>query len=87
VSSAVLPENVSPDACATIFHDDHQTFRTNSASFATLPAIRPGIMQECRCYSGGLQGGGHEAFAVHPGSFRRYRLHRIPSIGSVCFPK
>ena len=25
--------------------------------------------------------------AVRPGSFRRYRLHRIPSVGSVCFSK
>ena len=25
----------------------------------------------------------HEAFAVHPGSFRRYHLDRIPSIGPV----
>jgi hypothetical protein len=32
-------------------------------------------------------GGSHEALAVRPGSFRRYRLHRIPSVGSVCFSK
>jgi hypothetical protein len=29
----------------------------------------------------------HETFAVHPRSFRRYHLDRIPSIGPVCFPK
>ena len=38
-------------------------------------------------FSGGEIGGSHEALAVRPGSFRRYRLHRIPSVGSVCFSK
>jgi hypothetical protein len=41
-----MPMNVSPDvACSTIFHDDHQTLRNGSGSFATLAAIRRTLLK------------------------------------------
>src|SRR6516165_9244879 len=60
------------------------SFRPNSSvSLAMFTAIRRALsckVLEINMEHWGFQrrriGGSHEAFAVHPGSFRSYRLHR-----------
>jgi hypothetical protein len=55
---------------------------TNSAAPRVLE-MRYGV----RCFSARRVGIIDAAFAVHPGNVRRYHLDRVPSIGSVRFPK